>query len=45
MFLVVKELYENVCLLAFEIDDIIVMFCFSIFGKPYIFLSIPTSKY
>ena len=45
MFSVVKELYKNVCLLAFEIDDDIVMFCFSVFGKPYISLSIPTIKY
>ena len=45
-FIVVEEFYENVYLLAFAINDTIVMLCFGhIFGKPYISLSIPTIKY
>ena len=46
MFLVLKEFYENVYLLAFEIHDTVVMFCYGrIFGKPYVSMSIPTIKY
>ena len=45
-FLVVKEFYENINLLAFAIDDVIVVLCFGhIFGKQFISLSIPTFKY
>ena len=35
MFSVLKKFYENVYLLAFEIHDTVVMFCYErIFGKP-----------
>ena len=44
--LVVREFYENIYLLAYAINDVIVMLYFGcIFGKPFISLSVPTIKY